>query len=179
MDRHKKLLLTKYILYKFYIWYEESFDNGKENDLSILKSLKLIFLLATINVDRKGENLLDMGFKFAAMPYGPVEIEIYDWHKSNALNDIININGLNFSNLKNIINEKSISEEEKDLIDNNLEILKSKNYYLITKSAPYLIDLTHKFSSWKNNYREALKQKRFSQPIPDVDIKNDVLHYSL
>lgn len=175
----KKLVITKYILYKFGLWYEESVGDCDKNDLSILKSLKLIFLLATINVNKSDKNLINLGFRFAAMPYGPVEVEIYDWYKNNLLNDIININGLDFSNLEKFIKDNLIPENEKTIIDENIDILKSNNYYLVTKSAKYLVDLTHKFSSWKNNYALALRSNKFSQPIPEADLKNDTLHYSL
>ncbi|WP_223557923.1 SocA family protein [Chryseobacterium lathyri] len=178
MDTNK-LLITKYILYKFSIWYEEAFGENENNDLSILKSLKLIFLLATINSVKQNENLLDMGFEFAAMPYGPVEKEIYDCYKNGSLDDIIDKNGLKIHNLEAFIINNSIQQKDKAVIDNNLIILKSYNYYLISKSASYLVDLTHKFTSWKENYKLATSAGKYSHDIPKIDIQEDHLHYSL
>ncbi|MGN7709164.1 type II toxin-antitoxin system antitoxin SocA domain-containing protein [Chryseobacterium sp. 22543] len=178
MDTNK-LLITKYILYKFSIWYKEAYGESENNDLSILKSLKLVFLLATINSKKQNENLLDMGFEFTAMPYGPVEKEIYDSYKEGLLNDIIDKNGLKIHNLQEIVNNKALQQKDKDLIDNNLGILKSYNYYLISKSASYLVDLTHKFTSWKKNYKLATSVSKYSHDIPKIDIQEDLLHYSL
>ncbi|MCE4067320.1 SocA family protein [Chryseobacterium gleum] len=176
-----KLLLTKYILYKFSVWYEESYGNSESNDLSVLKSLKLIFLLATVNSDKPNENLLDIGFKFVAMPYGPVETEIYDSYREKTITDIIDTNGINSSFLKSINYDEVLSHlsGEKKIIDNSLSILKSKNYYLILKSASYLVDLTHMFNSWKQNYKKALILGKYSFDIPNDDIKKDILYYSL
>lgn len=178
MDNNK-LLITKYILYKFSIWYGEIYGENDNNDLSILKSLKLIFLLATINSNKENENLLDMGFEFTAMPYGPVEKEIYDSYKNGLLEDVINKNGIKIDNLIDIINNNSLNEKDKTVIDNNLILLKSYNYYLISKSASYLVDLTHKFSSWKKNYKLATSAGKYSHDIPKTDIQKDLLHYSL
>lgn len=178
MDNNK-LLITKYILYKFSIWYEEIYGESDNNDLSILKSLKLVFLLATINSNKENENLLDMGFEFAAMPYGPVEKDIYDCYKNGLLEDLIDKSGLKINNLRDIISNKSLNEEDKTVIDNNLALLKSYNYYLISKSASYLVDLTHKFTSWKKNYKLAVSAGKYSHDIPKIDIQQDLLHYSL
>lgn len=174
----EKLLPTKYILYHFSLWYQESVGDIHSNDLSILKTLKLIFLLATVNSDKENENLLDFGFKFAAMPYGPVEKDIYDMYKANIISDLVGKDGVNFTE---IINEnfELLPQNLKKVIDSNIAILKNHNYYLISKPASYLVDLTHLYHSWENNYRKALKQNKFSIDIPNDEIKRDVLYYSL
>lgn len=173
-----KLLSTKYILYHFSLWYEESVGDMHSNDLSILKTLKLIFLLSTINTDKENENLLDFGFKFAAMPYGPVEKEIYDMYKKNVFSNLVGKDGLNFSEIKNE-NFETLPKDLKNVIDSNISTLKSHNYYLISKTASYLVDLTHLYSSWENNYKKALKQDMFSIDIPNEEIKKDTVYYSL
>lgn len=173
-----KLLSTKYIFYHFSLWYEESVGNIHSNDLSILKTLKLIFLLSTINIDKQNENLLDFGFKFAAMPYGPVEKEIYDMYKANIISNLVGKDGLNFTAIRNE-NFESLPENLKKVIDSNIAILKSHNYYLISKTASYLVDLTHLYTSWENNYKKALRENKFSLDIPNDEIKKDILFYSL
>jgi len=173
-----KLLSTKYILYHFSLWYEESVGDIHANDLSILKTLKLIFLLSTINTDKENENLLDHGFTFAAMPYGPVEKEIYGMYQASTISNLIGRDGLNFEEIRNE-NFNLLSENLKKVIDDNISILKSHNYYLISKSAAYLVDLTHLYNSWENNYKKALKENKFSMDIPNEDIKRDILYYSL
>jgi len=172
-----KLLNTKYILSQFLNWYGDSYGDFESNDLSILKTLKLIFLLSTINTDKEKENLLDFDFKYTAMPFGPVEKDIYSWYKNGDLSDIINKQGINYINLlKNKF--EGIDPDFRKVVDMNMLLLKSENYYLVTKSASYLVDLTHEFNSWKTNYQQALSLGRYSQDIPSADIKEDHFFYS-
>lgn len=173
-----KLLSTKYILNHFSEWYEESVGNSIRNDLSILKTLKLIFLLSTINSNKNKQNLLDFGFEFTAMPYGPVEKEIYNFYREGKISNLIGIDGLNFLEVKNQ-NFDSLPEDLKTVIDTNISLLKNNNYYLISKSASYLVDLTHLYSSWENNYKKGLKENKFARDIPTEEIKKDIVHYSL
>ncbi|HFI4794338.1 TPA: type II toxin-antitoxin system antitoxin SocA domain-containing protein [Elizabethkingia anophelis] len=172
-----KILNTKYILTKLIEWYSDSYGDAVSNDLSVLKTLKLIFLLSTINVDQKNKNLLDYNYRFTAMPYGPVEIDVYDWCKDGTLNEIIGKQGINTKELLKT-DFTNIDSTIQNVIDNNIAILKSENYYLITKSASYLVDLTHEFDSWKKNYEKAIKQGKYSHEIPSSEIKQEHFYYS-
>lgn len=172
-----KLLNTKYIFIQFLDWYKESFGESESNDLSILKSLKLIFLLSTINTNKQNESLLDFDFRYAAMPYGPVEKDIYDWFKEGKLDDVIDKQGIKNHNLFKT-NFDSINCDFKKVVDTNIIVLKSENFYLITKSASYLVDLTHEFTSWKENYNKALSLGKYSEDIPKSDIQKDNFFYS-
>ena len=172
-----KLLITKYILLKLGDWFYELNPNRIDNDLSVLKSLKLIFLLSTIKKDEVDTNLLDLGFKYIAMPYGPVEKDIYDTYQRGELS-IISNKGLDYNSLKEI-NFDNIDSDIRQIIDNNIDLLKKENYYLISNSASYLVDLTHLYNSWKENFNKAKVQGRYSLEIPTQEIKNDKNYYSL
>lgn len=172
-----KLQITNYILLKLGDWFYELNPNRIDNDLSVLKSLKLIFLLSTINKENMNSNLLDLEFTFKAMPYGPVETDIYEAYKSGDLS-IISNKGLDYNLLKEI-NFDSIDPNIRKIIDNNIDLLKKENYYLISNSASYLVDLTHLYSSWKNNFKIAQAQGKFSIEIPTQEIKEEETYYSL
>lgn len=175
-----KIEATKYILLQLCDWYYELNPEKKEsgvNDLTILKSLKLIFLLSIIRKDQQSLNLLDHGFKFNAMPYGPVESDIYSYHKNNLLDSISNI-GVEYEKLINV-EYIFLTDEDKKLIDDNIDLLKIENYYLINNSASYLVDLTHLYSSWKKNFNEAKRSGSFSKEIPVEDIKNDYPYFTI
>jgi|SRR5690554_1296614 len=165
---------TKYILLKFCDWYYELNPSKKENgenDLSILKSLKLIFFLCSIEKDEK--TLLDNPFEnFKAMPLGPVEKDVYDFFLEE--NSIIDYNKTYESAIKNI----SLSVENKELINELFEELKNKNYSLINNSARYLVDLTHEWSCWKNNYTKAKENSSRIYPIAPHEILEDQKIYS-
>lgn len=172
-----KLLTTKYILLKLGDWFYELNPNRKDNDLSVLKTLKLIFLLSTIEKEKIDKNLLDLGFTFKAMPYGPVETDVYNAYQDGKLN-IISNKGLDYNSLKEISFD-SIDSNTIDIIDRNISLLKNENYYLISNSASYLVDLTHLYDSWKDNFNKAKAQGRYSIEIPPQEIKNEKNYYSL
>lgn len=172
-----KLLTTKYILLKLGDWFYELNPNRKDNDLSVLKTLKLIFLLSTIEKEKIDENLLDLKFTFKAMPYGPVETDIYKAYKSGDLS-IISNKGLDYKSLKEM-DFNDIKTETIEIINKNVDLLKKENYYLISNSASYLVDLTHLYSSWKNNFKKAQAQGKFSIEIPTQEIKEEKTYYSL
>jgi len=141
-----KIEATKYILLQLCNWYYELNPEKKEsgeNDLSILKTLKLIFLLSTIK-DSNNESLLDKNFEFEAWPLGPVENRIYTNRSELFFND--NFRSIDFSSLKD--HNFNLEKHEFSFLKNLIDLLKIKNINLINYSASDLVDITHKYSSW-------------------------------
>mgnify|MGYP003610257323 CR=1 FL=1 len=50
----------------------------EENDLSILKVLKILFFVSAVGADSKGDGLLNIFDNWVAMPYGHVEKDVFD-----------------------------------------------------------------------------------------------------
>lgn len=165
--------VTQYILQKFSEWYEEMKPNASSNDLSILKTLKLLFLASTINSHDAGQNLLDLYYdNYVAMPFGPVELDVYNYFlRSSEIIDkkSLKVNALCFSN--NI--------ENKSIIDDCILKLREKNQHLITLTASQLVELTHKYSCWINNYNKARAKNNYRGNISKEEIKNDEKFYFL
>lgn len=174
-NENEKLERTKYILKVLSEWYkEESANTGDSNDLSILKTLKLIFLLSTINTEGTS-NMASLGFtNYKAMPLGPVELDVYNFFKEQ-LAMAINVKQMNFEELP----ESSISAEDKKTIDLLISDLKAKNKNLILMSASYLVDLTHKYASWINSFNEAKKKGELINNISMDAIKYSEKFYYL
>ncbi|MDM1065418.1 hypothetical protein HXZ88_07270 [Myroides odoratimimus] len=155
-----KLDLTRYILQSFLSWYKEEGGNVENNDLSILKSLKLFFLLSTID-SNTDVNLESLGFdKYSALPLGPVEMEVYGFFR-NELTNVISKFGLS----EKIGDSMDISAGQRAIIDDLILKLKDKNKGLIVKSASYLVDLTHKYASWIKSYNQAVRSGGNSQAM--------------
>ncbi|MDM1346492.1 hypothetical protein [Myroides marinus] len=160
MNNNNKLDLTKYILQSFLSWYKEVGENVENNDLSILKSLKLFFLLSTIDSNEEN-NLASLGFtNYSALPLGPVEMDVYGYFK-NELTEVISRTCLN----KNKMSPVDIEAKEKEIIDSLVSKLKTKNKELIQQSASYLVDLTHKYASWIKSYNQAVSSGRSAQAM--------------
>lgn len=163
MNTSNKLDLTKYILSSLTTWYKEEMGHD-ENDLSILKTLKLIFLLSTID-SNKSDNLGSLGFtNYKAMPLGPVEVDVYNFFKRD-LKDVINTR----STKTEILVEPTIDCANKELLDKLINQLKIKNKKLILYSASSLVDLTHKYASWIINFNKAKSIGSLSYKI-DVNL---------
>lgn len=159
---------TKYILQQLCEWYytlNPSKRADDKNDLSVLKVLKLIFFLCTIEKD--GEYLLDNSFNsFYAMPLGPVETEVYVFLSEHK--DMIDFK----KTYSEIITEIKLDELNRSKIDNYFTELKRINYDLVNKSAFYLVDLTHEWTCWIEKYKYAENHGRNSERMVIADIKN-------
>ncbi|WP_313156040.1 hypothetical protein [Sphingobacterium multivorum] len=169
----QKILATKYLLQCFGKWYQSK--RSDINDLSILKSLKLIFFTCSMST-QEDRNLLDHGFSFSAMPLGHVESDIYSYYKNGDFSSIIDN--------KSIKMEKLMSEDFSDLrsplksiLDKSIKSLQDKNDHLILESASSLVELSHKHSSWINNFHKAQTKGTLSHPIANIDIITEEKFY--
>lgn len=157
-------------------WYSQE-KNIEKNDFSILKSLKLLFFVSAASTDLGEDSLLNNIFNdFYALPYGHVESEIYDYIKNPKNNDRYTI-----TKVKTIINQNielpSIRLKDKKRIQDSVFILKHLNYNIIFMNHFELVELSHKWDSWKNNYvnKESLSN---SVKISISDIYNESKIYS-
>ena len=168
MDKILKEEVTKYVLLELHKWYTNSSSNKETNDLSMLKSLKLFFLLSTVNLDKE-DNLLNNVFdNYYAMPFGPVEQDVYNFFKITP--EIIDKESLKISNNDEI-------GKYKNIVDICIEKLKQINDKIITYSASQLVDLTHKYSSWITNYNKALANNSAKRKIPKEEIIKEEKFY--
>ncbi|MDC7999743.1 DUF4065 domain-containing protein [Aequorivita todarodis] len=173
---NEKILVFEYIIHKLKDWFVEvnalnsigEFNNV--NDFSILKVVKLHFLVIAVNSNEN--DLLLVNHKFYAMPYGPVETDIYNRLKSGQPFTEFSIN-----NFKTAFNENSqlpnIAPNYSTQIKNSIEKLRTISPMLINSDAGYLVDLTHNWTSWKITYSKARHMGTFSMPIESELIRND------
>lgn len=132
--------------------------------LSKLKLLKLLFSASVIEVD--GKYLLDDVFdKFYAMPYGPVESDVYD-NISMVPNYIIDNRSISLKNPDHVISyDESFSKAICQRIDAS------------TMSSFDLVELSHKADSWRIVYSEAQRQGKFSLYMHPKIIKSTTVYF--
>ena len=160
-------------------WFDESVDYQLENDISTLKALKLLFFVSSVGaVKDSTETLLDSTFNnFVAMPYGHVESEIYDAMKNGGVTNIkIDKSKTVILNLVAIL---ELHQDIKTKIDLAIETLKKTNYKIINYSSFELVELSHKWFSWKKNYQKALGSNVFMHKILISDIKSEDKFYQI
>lgn len=164
----------EYFLDKALEWYKTE-TSSEINDISILKSLKLLFFVSAVNAKPERAVLIDEVFtKFVAMPLGPVESEIHNEIKSrNGQLEYFNID--NFSTRRNmqIKNFADLRNDYKNEIDNSFAFLQETHPKLITNNAFELVDLSHLWYSWNKTYQEATMKGFRSLAINHELIKNE------
>lgn len=130
-------------------------EKGEKNDFSILKTVKLLFFTVSASLENgKSNKLLDEVFsEFYAMPLGPVEIDFYNYLKDNKLTrfKVDKISTKYVCNGDKVI----INDEISKTINKGIERLKKHNKNIFNESVFNLVELSHKFDSWKFSFNEA------------------------
>lgn len=161
MDIQSKIAAFEYVLYKLDEWYKE-INGEKENDLGILKVMKLLFFVSGVE---PANNLFDIFNRFQAWHYGHMEADLYNQYSQ--MNG--DFNYLELSTVRSIFKEndstREISKKLKSRIDDNIYKLKEKNKDLINYDSNQLISLSRSHHSWDIYYR------RLDKPYTDMDIQ--------
>ena len=148
-----KIYAFDYMLSLFENWYNE--ENKEQNkgfeNCSKLSMLKLLFLTA-VPKEEGARDLLDIFDNFHALPYGPVESDIYNAIQDKKLPSYI-------------ITERSITKKE--------NALRMKNRHLILLNAFDLVKITHKWESWKQSINFAKLMDMSSYKMTVDSIRND------
>lgn len=172
-----KIRALEYIIDCLIEWYKEQLRNDNYlTSFTKLKVIKLLFFVSAVNATKDNAGLLNIFNRFVAMPFGPVESDIY--------------NQINISNIgKYTVSDKSLSvgEEEQVMledgirvqIDNSIQRLKDINPALVGYTAFELVDLSHKWSCWQVVYNYALQINKGSFPIPNQLIVESDKYYQI
>lgn len=179
-----KIQEFEYVLHKLINWYCDSkgFDAdtntrkeqfNADNDFSLIKIIKLLFFVSTA----EGENshLLNKHFtNYFALPYGPVEGEIYDYIKQR---------GHNVANIKiQRDNAQLLSginmQNNKPNLDSAIEKLKQDAPSIILNAPFELVDISHKRLSWQSAFSEAEIHGKASHPMSINLMKRERKYYA-
>lgn len=166
-----KIYAFDYMLSLFENWYNE--ENKEQNkgfeNCSKLSMLKLLFLTA-VPKEEGARDLLDIFDNFHALPYGPVESDIYNAIQDKKLPSYI-------------ITKRSITKKENvtllynvddySLVKDAIDALKMKNRHLILLNAFDLVKITHKWESWKQSINFAKLMDMSSYKMTVDSIRND------
>ncbi|MCS3556621.1 MULTISPECIES: hypothetical protein [unclassified Sphingobacterium] len=163
-----KFDIFEYFIFKSLIHLQ---TNGKDNDLSILKCVKLCFFFSTVE-DEEGDSLLETFNDIYAMPLGHVEASIYSAMKND------NYRFFSFDRVKTSLKVDRLSfdnfdQEIKIIVDRKFQILLTKNPNLLFMSAYDLVELSHQWFSWRYFYSEAKKNSLLKMKIPTEVVKTE------
>ncbi len=153
-NKQVKKTLFEYLVFLLVKWAKEIHPT-KEVYLSKLRLQKILFFAATINARKEDHPLLDVFDKFYALPYGPVEVDIYDAMNANGFS-IITFKS-NYCEYNNLMEKtfNDIPEGLKCAIENSIISLKGVGFDYLYSSVYELVDITHKWTVWEVSMRFA------------------------
>ena len=176
MEITTKILAFEYWLAQMLIWGNELNPKVSFSSFSRLKALKLLFFTAAVK-DEHGQDLLDIFNNFYALPYGPVESDIYN---------CITLDRLQYFTFKNFSLEKkqdycdmTLNEDMKQRINLAIKVLRTKNQKIISYNAEQLVTLSHIRTSWRNAIQIAHALGKDSYKMDISLIRTDVQNFSL
>lgn len=140
--------LFEYVVYKLDQWYKETHE-GLTLQITKLRLQKILFLLCAVNATKDQKRLLLVFNRFAALPLGPVELDIYEAMKDNQFSHIhFDGDDCRVGALERVSFE-TIDAENRQMVDEAVVALKEKGRNYLTMPIFDLVDLTHQWSVWQ------------------------------
>lgn len=166
----------QYVVEELLLWYNLEKDKNN-NDFSVLKVLKLLFFVTAASTELGEDSLIKGVFdNFYALPYGHVESDIYNSIKNNHFIEC----RYNITKSKTFINTNlplpPLDTNSQLRVRKSVSILKHLNYDIVFMNQFELVELSHKWDSWKFNYENNSFQT--SIPISPSEILNESKIYS-
>lgn len=162
----------EYLVTKLIEWNDDLASQQSSNSFTKIKVLKLLFFVSAVK-DNNGNDLLDIFDNFYAMPYGPVESDIYNFMSNNELR-FYSFTNTYMSQVESYINTETGLDKNISLkIDKAINSLKNSNKNIIRLSAFELVDISHKWNVWRNSMRVAELLGKSSQLMPIDGIRSN------
>nr|DAX57546.1 MAG TPA: Protein of unknown function (DUF4065) [Crassvirales sp.] len=161
-----KIEAFDYMLHLFEEW-RDNHETIKGKPFPKLTAMKLLFLAAAPK-EEGGDDLLDIFDNFYAMPYGPVESDVYNAIQANMLPSYI----AEYRTIER--RDIDISSKYKgpkyEPIRKAVKDLRTKNENLIELNAFELVEITHKWNSWNlaMNFAEFMGQLSAKMSIDSI-----------
>lgn len=184
MNPTKKLAFEFFLceLMKWDIEIRELSDFNTDNDLSLLKSLKLLFFTVAVDANNDKSLLEEIFNNFHAMPLGHVELDIYNQYQNLKYFTLdrysLKLKSMDFKSVLSTINEYTpeLTGHQKEKIRNAVTILKNKRKSLILEKAFNLVELSHTWNSWISTFNSSYSKISFIKPEL---IKNDFQNFEI
>lgn len=146
-----KNLLFEYLVFRLDEWKKKIESTGKSVPaFTKLRLQKILFLVCAWNTTNADRKLLNVFNSFYALPYGPVEMDIYEAMKSNRTFQYISFNGNKcvYSKLEKSLFEGDDSKGTKWIDEAINFFIQDRRRYLYMPVFD-LVELTHRWSAWK------------------------------
>ena len=172
-----KNLVFEYIVYRLDGW-KRKIGAKQIPAFTKLRLQKILFLICAWNVSKEEPKLLNVFNHFCALPYGPVEMDIYE-----AMKDTTAFKHLHFEENECVYDAmnnsmfEELSKATKDYVDEAVEHFISDKRDYLTMPVFDLVDITHKWSVWQISMEYAKLQGRNKEGISNESIINSSKYY--
>lgn len=172
-----KNLLFEYIVYRLDEWKKE-IGSSKVSTFTKLRLQKILFLICAWNVSKNEPKLLSVFDRFYALPYGPVEMDVYEAMKDNSKFKHLRFDG-NECVYKDFTDSMfvDLADDMKNYVDDAIKhfILEKRRY--LTMPVFDLVDITHRWSVWYFSTIFANSQGRNMEKMSSESIINSTQYY--
>lgn len=172
-----KINIFEYIVYRLDGW-KSKIDSKQIPVFTKLRLQKILFLICTWNVSKKEPKLLKVFNRFYALPYGPVEMDIYEAMKKNYAFTHLRFEGNEcvYDSMNDSMFE-GLSKDAKGYVDEAVECFISGKRDYLTMPVFDLVDITHKWSVWQFSMEYAKLQGRNKESMSNESIINSTKYY--
>ena len=168
-----KNLLFEYIVFRLDEW-RTSLNVVNVPTFTKLRLQKILFLICAWNATDTDLRLLNVFNHFYALPYGPVEIDIYEAMNNNSFQHI------NFCGNECIYEKLELSlfvgipVEKREWVDEAIGHFKNNQCQYLTMPIFDLVEITHKWSAWKISMKIAnmFGTRKEEMSIKDICVSN-------
>ena len=171
VDASYKKYAFEYLLDKLLIWYHEEEPYRSNASFTRVKVLKLLFFLSVVKQDDNSD-LLDVFDNFYAMQHGPVESDIYNYMTSDTF-DNFSFSGI-YLTRKHSSNEVELPNTLRLKLDGAIAALRIVNPKIISSDAFDLVEISHKWESWKHAMKLANLLGKYSYPMSISQLRGEV-----
>lgn len=146
-----KNLVFEYLVFRLNEWkLKLEKEKIKVPVFTKLRLQKILFLICAWKAESTNRKLLKIFNQFYALPYGPVEMDIYEAMKNRISFQYINFDGNEciYNNLEESM-FVDVSKECRNLIDEAVDDFSKDHRQYLTMPVFDLVDITHRWSAWK------------------------------
>ena len=144
-----------YVQLELLKWYSDK-NEIANNDLSKMKSIKLLFFVCACSDDMC---LFDIFDEFHAWKNGPVEETVYGLINGNKLNYI----KIDTSHTE-VLNSQTpnIPQNSKKIVDSSIVKLKERNYDMVSMRVFDIVEISKRWISWQIAFNSEMDNRKIS-----------------
>ena len=175
--KHDKYLLFEYFVHSLYKWNQE-LDNSCKPEYTKLQLHKLLFFASAINTTAIHHEMLDIFGRFYALPYGPVDLDIYEAMNNGKIGCISVSDRICKLNSVEDNYFDDLDKKLRNIVDDAIANLKKLNVNYFSMPAFKLVEISHCWTAWRDAYSFAMLCGSKQEPMSvEAICKSDVKYF--